>query len=62
MRDAAVPMIYDISIGANRPVTQADVDQLVHVSNVWAAMRMFMRQKHDELVAAIPTSSNIGHG
>lgn len=57
-----VPMIYDIYWDKMRPVTQADVDQLVRVANVWEGMQRFMKQKHDELVAAIPTSPNIGHG
>lgn len=60
--DPGVPMIYDVYWDKIRPVTQADVDQLVRVANVWEGMQRFVKQKHDELVSAIPTSPNIGHG
>lgn len=56
------PVIYDALIDADRPITQADVDQLMRVARSWADIQVFIKQRHDELVSAAPTSSNLGHG
>ena len=56
------PVIYDPLLDAMRPITQADVDQLIRVASAWTGLQMFVKQKHNEMVAAAPTSSNLGHG
>lgn len=57
-----IPTIYDVSIEAFRPVTQADVDQMMKASLAWSVIRAEVRAQELRISYKVPTSSNLEHG
>jgi hypothetical protein len=46
-----IPQIYDASEDRLRPVTQADIDQLVQIAILWAQFRKKANDLHSDIVA-----------